>query len=300
MEKIKTILELEMPDYVVVHGDTTTAFATALASFYKRIPIIHIEAGLRTGKIYSPFPEEANRSLISKLAMLHMAPTQIAVKNLAKEGILKNVFMTGNTIVDSVRWILDNFSPFNQFIKETIQSSRKKILITVHRRENFGVPLTNICAAIKKLCVKYPECMFVWPVHPNPNVRDVVFEFSKDIKNLYLIEPLIYSDLLMFINACSLILSDSGGIQEEACILGKKIIILREDTERPEVIKEGFGVLVGSNSGKICSSFKKIVRNQDSDNYSSSNISSKIYGDFGVAKNILLKIKEMNNYNAVR
>lgn len=295
LEKIKIILEKEIPDYVVVHGDTTTAFASALASFYKKIPIVHIEAGLRTGKIYSPFPEEANRSLISKLAKLHMAPTLIAVNNLAKEDIVKNVFMVGNTIVDSVSWILDNCLPFSEFVAEKIQSPQKKILITVHRRENFGNQLINICAAIKKLCNLYSEYTFVWPVHPNPNIKNVVFELLKEIGNLYLIEPLIYPDLLLFINSCSLILSDSGGLQEEACILGKKIIILREDTERPEVIKEGLGVLVGSDQEKICNFFEKTIEQENFDNYSSSNIGNQIYGMPGVAKNILLRIKETSS-----
>lgn len=295
LEKIKIILEKEIPDYVVVHGDTTTAFASALAGFYKKIPIIHIEAGLRTGNIYSPFPEEANRSLISKLAKLHMAPTLIAVNNLAKEDIVKNVFMVGNTIVDSVRWVLDNCLPFSEFVKEKIKSPQKKILITVHRRENFGNPLINICAAVKNLCNIHSEYRFVWPVHPNPSIRDVVYKCLTEIKNLDLIEPLIYSDLLLFINSCSLILSDSGGIQEEACILGKKIIILREDTERPEVVKAGFGVLAGADQEKIFNYFQRIIKNKDFDNYSLTNIGCQIYGMPGVAKNILLKIKEIDN-----
>lgn len=291
LEKIKTVLNNESPDCIVVQGDTTTAFVAALAAFYKKIPIVHIEAGLRTGKLYSPFPEEANRSLISRLATIHMAPTQKAVDNLTREGISKNVFMVGNTIVDSVQWALDNFTPNSEFIKETIKSPQKKILITVHRRENFGEPLSNICAAIKDLCTSYPEYIFVWPIHPNPNVGTTVFEMLKGIGNLHLIEPLPYSDLLLFINACSLILSDSGGIQEEACILRKRIIILREDTERPEVIEAGFGILVGADRDKICDCFKQYA--DDSNVLSTTNLVDNIYGTVGVSKNILSKIKEV-------
>ncbi len=286
LEKIKTVLNNENPDLIVVQGDTTTAFVAALAGFYKKIPIVHAEAGLRTGNLYSPFPEEANRVLIAHLATLHMAPTQRAVNNLAREGVFENVFMVGNTIVDSVYWALENFVPYSEFIKEIIKSPKQKILITVHRRENFGEPLNNICMAIKDLCRLYPECTFVWPVHPNPNVRTVVFQLLQGIDNLHLMEPLPYSDLLLFINACSLILSDSGGIQEEACILGKNIIILRNETERPEVVEAGYGVLAGADQDQILLFFNKFINLS-----SSKNMKENIYGRLGVSKKILSEIK---------
>lgn len=289
LEKIKFVLNSENPDLIIVQGDTTTTFAAALAGFYKKIPIVHIEAGLRTGNIYGPFPEEANRSLVSRIATFHMAPTQNAVDNLASEGISENVFMLGNTIVDSVHWGLENFVPQNEFIKEKIESSEKKILITVHRRENFGKPLTNICASIKDLCTLYPEHTFIWPVHPNPNIKTIVYETLQNIHNLHLIEPLPYSDLLLLVKSCCLILSDSGGIQEEACILGKKIIILREETERPEVVEAGFGVLAGADREKIYHSFKELTNKIDK---SPEETAHNIYGLPGISENILLKIKE--------
>ncbi len=287
---LKGILAIEKPDYIVVQGDTTTAFSAALAGFYQKIPVVHIEAGLRTGNIYSPYPEEANRSLISRIATLHMAPTQMAVENLVKEGIAKNVFKTGNTIVDSVYWVLANFIQKNEFIKKKVASPENKVLITVHRRENFGEPLKDICNTICDLCKQYPEYSFIWPVHPNPNIKLVVHELLKSVPNLYLIEPLSYADLLFLINASSLIISDSGGIQEEACILGKNIIILREDTERPEVVDAGYGLLAGSNRKMIFESFDKFLKIFKKPVKSKG--SKEIYGAQGVSKNILLKIKE--------
>lgn len=290
LDRIKAVLEKENPDFIVVQGDTTTAFVAALAGFYMKIPVVHIEAGLRTGNLYSPFPEEANRSLISKIATLHMAPTEKAVDNLAKEGIFKNVFMVGNTVVDSVHWALKNCVAQNELIKEKIKSSETKILITVHRRENFGGPLKNICTAIKELCAFYPEYSFIWPMHPNPNVRSIISQSLQRIDNLHLIEPLPYADLLLLINSCSLILSDSGGIQEEACILGKPILVLREETERQEVIESGLGVLVGAEQDKIIQNFIGAFPTKDNNQYRS------VYGVLGVSKKIVSLIKDMHRF----
>ncbi len=286
---VTSIFTQEKPDFVVVQGDTTTAFASALAAFYQKIPVIHIEAGLRTGNISSPFPEEANRALISKIATLHMAPTEIAKENLSKEGIVHNVFMVGNTIVDSVDWGLKNFVPNNEFIKHTIKNSKRKILITVHRRENFGKPLEEICSAIEELCKKYPEIDFIWPVHPNPNVTMVVRDTLQQISNLYMTKPLSYDALLNLINHSCVLISDSGGIQEEASILGKKIIVLREKTERMEVIEAGIGTLVGSNKERIITEAHKVL--SESKNHIDMR---NIYGIPGVSQEILEKIKEFH------
>jgi UDP-N-acetylglucosamine 2-epimerase (non-hydrolysing) len=295
LDRIKHVLDKENPDYLVVQGDTTTAFSAALAGFYKKIPIVHIEAGLRTGNIYRPFPEEMNRSLISRLTTLHMAPTQEAVDNLHNEGIIQNVFKVGNTIVDSVQWVLQNCPPKNEFIKEKINSPEKKILITVHRRENLGAPLINICDAIKELCILYPSDTFIWPLHPNPSVQSIVFNALNGLPNLHLIKALSYSDLLPLIKICSFIISDSGGIQEESCILGKRIIILREETERTEVVKSGLGVLVGSNKEKIITYFKDFVTLCET--FPKKGNINHIYGLPGVSKNILSKIKVMIQNN---
>lgn len=288
---ITSILEYEKPDFLVVQGDTTTAFASALAAFYKKIPVVHIEAGLRTYDLYSPFPEEANRSLISKIATLHMTPTQQAQENLKKEGIDTLVFMVGNTIVDSVEWGVKNFKTQNSYIQDIIATPNSKVLITLHRRENFGEPLQEICEAVELLCKMYPENVFVWPIHPNPNIKLHVINTLAHVGNLQLLEPLAYNDLLLLMNACTLILSDSGGIQEEACILGKNIIVLRENTERMEIIHAGIGILVGHNKGKILKSFEDMFAKRPHENNTQLN---KLYGSPGVSQVILNKIKLLN------
>lgn len=278
--RIKEILDKESPDYLIVQGDTTTAFSAALAGFYKKIPVIHIEAGLRTGNLYSPYPEEANRNLISRIATLHMAPTELAVQNLAQEGITSNVFNVGNTIVDAVDWALTTHKPSNERVRNILLTSAEKVLITAHRRENFGQPMIDICDAIHDICLKYPDISFIWPVHPNPNVFDLVQERLSDFSNLHLVSPLDYVDLLWVIKESRLILSDSGGIQEESCILGKNILILREDTERPEVVASGYGILVGSNKKLICSEFDRLIEQDSPDG-------SVVYGLPGVSQRIV-------------
>lgn len=291
LNRIKTVLDLEKPDYTVVQGDTTTAFAAAMSSFYRQIPVVHIEAGLRTGELYHPYPEEANRSLISRIAAMHMAPTERAVTNLAHEGIEKNVFNVGNTIVDAVNWILGKDYAETAMVRDLLQGSQKKILITIHRRENFGDSLKEICSALTLLTKKYSDCCFIWPVHPNPNIKNYVYETMKDISNLKLIKPVSYNELIKLLHACSLILSDSGGIQEEASILGKKIIVLRNETERPEVIDAGFGVLAGADSKNIISNFDNCIKNPSSPN----DIKKEIYGKPGVSERILSEIKNLVN-----
>jgi len=289
LPKLKKILEIEKPDFTVVQGDTTTAFVAALSSFYCRIPVVHIEAGLRTHDIYNPYPEEVNRSLIARLAYLHIAPTPNAVNNLLQEGITKNVFQLGNTIVDAVDWILKNHALFLPEVQVLLDSAKTKILITLHRRENFGLPLIEMCRTIKELAYHYPDCIFIWPVHPNPNIKDYVLEKLSNIPNIKLLSPLSYGDLICLLNACVLILSDSGGIQEEACILAKKILILRDATERPEVIAEGLGILTGINRDKIFFHFEKIIA-ANPVNMPESIVNP--YGKPGVSKEIIAMIKQ--------
>ena len=274
---LKTILDEFQPNYIVIQGDTTTAFAASLAGFYNKIKVAHLEAGLRTYDKYSPFPEEVNRQLISRIADLHFAPTHKAVSYLKKEGIKKGIYKVGNTIVDSVTWGVSNFKSNLKYLNRDL----KKVLITVHRRENFGQPLLEICQAVLELSQLYPEIKFIWPVHPNPNVKNVVNSKLKGIANVILEEPLLYSDLLMLINQSDVILSDSGGIQEESCILGKKIIILRNDTERPEVVESGFGKLAGSDIKKIRDMFIIAIRSSKKSKV------KNLYGEEGVSKKIL-------------
>lgn len=287
---VTNILEVEKPDFLVVQGDTTTAFASALASYYKKVPIVHIEAGLRTHNIFSPFPEEANRALISKIATLHMAPTLYAQENLKQEGVVQNVFMVGNTIVDSIGWGIKHFTTDNSSITDIIETPGNKVLITLHRRENFGEPLQHICDSISELCNMYCDITFVWPVHPNPNIKLHVIKSLGHIPNLKILEPLPYNDLLLLMNASKLILSDSGGIQEEASILGKNIIILRENTERIEIVHAGIGVLVGYNKDKILKNFSLMIQKDSLDNGPQV---EELYGAPGVSQVILNQIKQL-------
>lgn len=294
LKGITRILTTDKPDFVVVQGDTSTAFISALAAFYQKIPVVHIEAGLRTGNMISPFPEESNRVLISKIATLHMTPTEKSYNNLVKEGIINNVFTVGNTIVDSVEWGIQNFVAQDSLVKKLIHNTHeKKILITVHRRENFGKPLENICAAIRELCLKHHDVQFIWPVHPNPNVHAFVHSNLNDIANLTMIAPLTYNDLLILIRHCHFLISDSGGIQEEASILGKKIIVLREETERMEIIDAGIGVLVGADRAKIVKEAEDLFHNENQ--FSPTQTQKTLYGSPGVSHAILQKIKDFYN-----
>lgn len=278
LHRMKEMISVEQPDYIVVQGDTTTAFVAALSGFYSKIPVVHIEAGLRTGDMLNPYPEEANRSLISKITSLHMAPTAAAVANLRQENIVNNVYNVGNTIVDAIGLVLN---------KPIDQVRNKQIMITVHRRENFGDALRNICQAIVTLAQNYSEFNFIWPVHPNPNIRDFVYANVSGVSNIHLCAPMSYAESINAINDSQLILSDSGGIQEEACILGKNIVVLREQTERPEIIQSGHGVLAGSDTTRIIKSFNSFIT-QDS----ALRANSHVYGAPGVVKRIANIIKE--------
>lgn len=248
LSKLDEVLLSEKPDVVLVQGDTTTVMTVSLACFYHRIPIGHVEAGLRTWDMYNPFPEEANRVITGKLAKWHFAPTLSAKENLLKEGVSEqDIVVTGNTVIDALLMtaakdvVLDMPIPENQ----------KMILITSHRRENFGQPFREICAAIKYLAQQNPDVFFVYPVHPNPNVKDVAHEVLSDCKNIYLCSPLDYAPFVAAMKRSYFIISDSGGVQEEAPALGKPVFVLREETERPEAVDLGVVKLVGANYDRI-------------------------------------------------
>lgn len=249
------ILNKEDFDYVFVQGDTTTVLAGALASFYKKIKVIHIEAGLRSHDIYSPFPEEMNRILTSKIAHIHFCPTQTAADNLDREDLKNNVFVVGNTVIDALLLGLDeikNSSESNLINKySNIDFNKKIILVTCHRRENFGKPFEEICDALLEISDSYKETIqIVYPVHLNPNIMKIAYE--KLIReNIKLISPLDYPDLIWMMNRSNIILTDSGGIQEEAPSLGKPVLVLRNITERMEGVDAGTAILVGSNKEKI-------------------------------------------------
>ena len=265
---IKSVLDEFKPDVVFVHGDTTTSFATALAAFYRNVKIAHVEAGLRTYDLKAPWPEEANRQLTGRIADFNFVPTRTAEKHLLQEGREKeSIFVTGNTVIDALHWVIDqNSTEENQkSIKKIIEdfgysiSERDIILITGHRRENFGQGFYNMCYAIKEIGEKYSDIDLVYPVHLNPNVRKVVFEVLEGLDNVFLIEPLEYQPFTYLMAKSRLVLTDSGGIQEEAPSLGKPVLVMRDTTERPEAVEAGTVKLVGTDKEKIIIEVSKLL-----------------------------------------
>ncbi len=291
------------PDVVLVHGDTTTSTASAIAAFYQRIPVGHVEAGLRTHNIYSPWPEEMNRQITGRISTFNFAPTSLSRENLINEGVPDtNIFVTGNTVIDALHIVVNkikNDCNLNHQLVENLKAqgynverlnnNRRLVLITGHRRENFGVGFLNICNAIKSLSEKYSDVDFVYPMHLNPNVRkpihDIFGESLNGLSNLFFIEPLDYLDFVFLMDKSSIVLTDSGGIQEEAPGLGKPVLVMRDTTERPEAIEAGTVKLVGT-------SFEKIVREvslliEDIDLYNSMSKAINPYGDGNACKRIV-------------
>jgi len=264
LSKLRPVLETENPDIVLVQGDTTTAFVAALAAFYLKIKVGHVEAGLRTSDKYNPFPEEINRRLISHLADLHFAPTQRAKANLLAEGIDEgSVFVTGNTVIDALFMILERTKGQNLLADLPLQPDKKLILVTAHRRESFGEGLTNICKALKEIAEQVKDVQIVYPVHLNPNVRGPVRRLLGGVDRISLIEPLDYVRFVHLMNRAYLILTDSGGIQEEAPSLGKPVLVMRETTERPEAIEAGAAKLVGTKTECIVEETLRLLQNHD-------------------------------------
>lgn len=257
MTKLEKILEIEKPNLVLVHGDTTTSFASALSCFYKKIDIGHVEAGLRTYNIYSPYPEEFNRSAISILSKYNFAPTKKAYNNLVKEGISpKKIFITGNTAIDALRTTVNsNYThPILDWAKKY-----KLIVITAHRRENIGQPMIEMFTAIKKIVNEFKDIKVIYPIHLNPKVREIANQILKENDRIKLIEPLEVIDFHNILNNAYIVLTDSGGIQEEAPSLGKPVLVMRDTTERPEGVKAGTLKLVGNKEKRIYQEFKKLL-----------------------------------------
>jgi len=254
------------PDLICVQGDTTTAMVGAMAAFYRKIPVMHLEAGLRSGEKYSPYPEEMNRRIISQIAEYHFAPTYTAKDNLYKEGITKNIYMVGNTVIDALQLGLrlmkkrgdDEYKRFFSFL----DLSKRIILVTGHRRESFGNGFENICGAIHEIAERYIDIEIVYPVHLNPNVREPVFRILDAVPNIHLIEPLDYPNLIWLMEKCYFVLTDSGGIQEEAPSLGKPVLVMREVTERMEGIEAGTAILVGTNKKSILSAMEMLLNDE--------------------------------------
>jgi len=296
LKALRPVLENYTPDLIIVQGDTTTAFTGALAGFYYKIPIAHIEAGLRSGNKFSPFPEEMNRILISRLTDYHFAPTEQAKNNLLSEGINENkIFVVGNTVIDALFMTLEichrDNEKYRSFFSWLDSDNSKIILVTGHRRENFGEPLKEICMALKEISEnKHVE--IVYPVHLNPNVKKVVFELLKNQKNIHLIDPLPYPYLIWLMEKSYLILTDSGGIQEEAPSLGKPVLVMRNVTERIEGIEAGTAKLVGTNKNSIVSKTVELIDNPEK--YENISKRTNPYGDGTASERILNIFLEIN------
>ncbi len=293
LNNIKKIIKKTKPNLVIVHGDTTTSFASALAAFYSKIKVAHVEAGLRTYNLFAPYPEEFNRQSISKLSNFHFAPTKTSKINLLNENVSsKSIFVTGNTVVDSLKMIKDaarvkKFSNQTQSLLPFLKNDSQILLVTGHRRENFGRGFKEICTALKKIAEKNKDLNIVYPVHLNPNVQKPVNEILKNIKNIYLIEPLDYMEFVKLMDRSYIILTDSGGIQEEAPSFGKPVLVMREATERPEGLEAGLIKLVGSKSQNIVKEVEKLLKNKK--NYLKMISNHNPYGD-GKASMRIVKI----------
>lgn len=289
--KIKPILEKEKPDVVLVHGDTSTTFSTALACFYEQIPVGHVEAGLRTHNIYSPFPEEFNRQAVSIIAKYNFAPTEMSKKNLLNENKdPKSIFVTGNTAIDALKTTIT--SDYSNKELEWAKGSRL-ILITAHRRENLGQPMVHMFKAIRRVMDEHPDLKAIYPIHMNPKVRKLANDILGDDDRIHVIEPLDVLDFHNFMNQSYLILTDSGGIQEEAPALGKPVLVMRDTTERPEGVKAGTLKLVGAKEDKIYKEFSRLLK--DKDEYQKMSQTANPYGDGNASRRIAdILEKELN------
>ncbi|MBR5150816.1 MAG: UDP-N-acetylglucosamine 2-epimerase (non-hydrolyzing) [Bacteroidaceae bacterium] len=292
---LRDVLKEAKPDVVLVHGDTTTSTAAALAAFYQQIPVGHVEAGLRTHNIYSPWPEEINRQITSRIATYNFAPTPLSKSNLLREAVdEKSIVITGNTVIDALYWVvnkikndgalsaeLKNILSQSGYDVERLAGGRKLVLITGHRRENFGDGFINMCTAIKDLTQKYPDVDFVYPMHLNPNVRKPIHEvFGEDLSglpNMFFIEPLEYLSFVYLMEKSTIVLTDSGGIQEEAPGLGKPVLVMRDTTERPEALEAGTVKLVGTNYDKIVGEVSRLL--DDAEYYDTMSKAVNPYGD---------------------
>lgn len=284
--KIEPVLKAEKPDIVLVHGDTTTSTAAALAAFYQQIPVGHVEAGLRTGNIYSPFPEEMNRLLIDRISSFYFAPTKRNEQNLRNEGISKNIYVTGNTVIDAFVYTVKNNYKFQEDRLNGIDFKKQKVvLVTAHRRENLGKPLENICNAILRLSEKHKDLLFVYPVHLNPAVRNTVNKILAGKNNILLIDPIDVVDMHNLMAKCFMVMTDSGGIQEEAPHFGKPVLVLRTETERPEAVEAGTVKVVGTDEKNIYAEAENIITN--SELYNIMTHSTNPYGDGHASKRIV-------------
>ncbi len=303
---MRDVLKDVKPDIVLVHGDTTTSTAAAIAAFYQQIPVGHVEAGLRTHNIYSPWPEEMNRQITGRIAQYNFAPTPLSEKNLKEEKTMGEIFVTGNTVIDALHIVVNKIKQdkiLDQELKvalnkagydtNRLQNKRKLVLITGHRRENFGDGFISMCKAIKALTQKYPNVDFVYPMHLNPNVRKPIHEvFGENLSglsNMFFIEPLEYLSFVYLMEKSTIVLTDSGGIQEEAPGLGKPVLVMRDTTERPEALEAGTVKLVGTNYDKIVTETSKLI--DDINYYETMSKAVNPYGDGKACERIINALK---------
>lgn len=292
---MRGVLEDSRPHMVLVQGDTSTAFLAALAAYYKRVPVAHVEAGLRTGDKYNPFPEELNRTFISSITDIHFAPTERAKKNLLDEHVsLDNIFITGNTVIDALNITVEKVkhrAPADYPCLDGIDFAKRIVLVTGHRRENFGEGLRNICAALTALAENHDDIVIVYPVHFNPNVRKEVMKTLDSVPNIRLKEPMNYEEFVYLMNRSHLILTDSGGIQEEAPSLGKPVLVMRRATERPEAIEAGTAVLVGTDTANIVEQTERLL--SDDKAYREMASAGNPYGDGTAAEKIVAALTKL-------
>lgn len=291
LQGLKPVLEDFKPDIVLVHGDTATTFATTLACYYQQIPVGHVEAGLRTGNLYSPWPEEGNRKLTGALASIHFAPTSTSQQNLLREGIDSHaIHITGNTVIDALLEVVEKLKT-NPALAEAqakrfpmLDNSKKLILVTGHRRESFGGGFERICQALAETAKAHPEAQILYPVHLNPNVREPVNRLLAEVDNVHLIEPQDYLPFVYLMNQATIILTDSGGIQEEAPSLGKPVLVMRDTTERPEAVEAGTVKLVGTDVATITSALNTLLTDEQA--YNAMSYAHNPYGDGNACQRI--------------
>ena len=297
---LKDVLEGFKPDYVYVHGDTTTSMAAAIAGFYAGAKVAHVEAGLRTHNKLSPFPEEANRQITGRITDVHLAPTPASKENLLKENIDEStITVTGNTVIDALLFSSAKVENYENeeiaSLKALVDPNKKLILVTGHRRENHGQGFINICEALKEIAVSNADVQIIYPVHLNPNVKGPVYEILSGIANIHLIDPLSYPSFVWLMNQSYLIITDSGGVQEEAPSLGKPVLVMRDTTERPEAVDAGTVILVGTDKNKIVAEAQDLLSNTD--RYQAMSALHNPYGDGKACERIIEFIKELKLEN---
>jgi len=285
-EKMDSVIKKEKPDWILVQGDTTTVMATSLIAHYNRVKLGHIEAGLRSGDKYQPFPEEINRRVVGVTADLHFAPTEMARENLLKENMPEDdIVVTGNTVIDALLWMVKQPYDFDKSSLKDIPWEKRIILVTSHRRENFGKPIREICYALRKIANNFDSVHVIYPVHLNPHIQGPVYELLDGVDNITLLKPLDYQPLIHLMSRSYLVLTDSGGIQEEAPCFGKPVLVLRNTTERPEGIDIGIAKLVGTNEQRIVNETESLLN--DSETYQSMARADNPYGDGHAAERIV-------------